>query len=67
MESDPLLTTKDTDLDTLVLAEESLIWRRTDAEVVVRDKRTWSYPALNNSGAELFKGWRLVRLGDGRD
>jgi hypothetical protein len=67
MDSHPLLTMKDTDLDTLVLAEESLIWRCTDDEVVVLDKRTWSKLALNDSGAELFKERRLVRLGDGRD
>jgi hypothetical protein len=47
---------KDIDLDTpLVLAEASLIWREADGEVIVLDKRTWSYLALNESGAELFK------------
>jgi hypothetical protein len=38
----------DTDLDMpLALADESLICRHADDEVIVLDKRTWSYLSLN--------------------
>lgn len=39
----------------LGLAEESFMWREVDGQVIVLDQRTWSYLAINDSGAELWK------------
>jgi hypothetical protein len=44
----------------LTTDEESLIWREVDGEVIVLDKRTWSYLAINGSGALL---WREIVKG----
>jgi hypothetical protein len=44
----------------LDLAEESLIWREVDGQVIVLDKRTWSYLSINDSGALL---WREIAKG----
>jgi Coenzyme PQQ synthesis protein D (PqqD) len=47
----------------LDLAEESLIWREVDGQVIVLDKRTWSYLSINDSGARL---WREIARGASR-
>jgi Coenzyme PQQ synthesis protein D (PqqD) len=39
----------------LILAEESLLWREVEDEVIVLDKRTWNYMGINGSGALLWK------------
>lgn len=44
----------------LDLAEERLIWREVDGQVIVLDKRTWSYLSINDSGALL---WREIARG----
>ncbi len=44
----------------LDLAEENLIWREVDGQVIVLDKRTWSYLSINDSGACL---WREIARG----
>lgn len=41
--------------DTLGLAEGSLMWREVEDEVIVLDKRTWTYMGINGSGALLWK------------
>jgi hypothetical protein len=41
--------------DTLGLAEDSLMWREVEDEVIVLDKRTWTYMGINGSGAVLWK------------
>jgi len=45
---------------TLALADESLMWREVDDEVIVLDKRTWNYMGINGSGALL---WREIARG----
>lgn len=50
----------DAHLDTLDLAQERLIWREVDGQVIVLDKRTWSYLSINDSGALL---WREIAGG----
>ncbi|HXB66355.1 MAG TPA: PqqD family protein [Solirubrobacteraceae bacterium] len=39
----------------LGLADERLMWREVEDEVIVLDKRTWNYMAINGSGALLWK------------
>jgi hypothetical protein len=39
----------------LGLAEDSLMWREVEDEVIVLDKRTWTYMGINGSGAVLWK------------
>lgn len=39
----------------LGLAEDSLMWREVEDEVIVLDKRTWTYMKINGSGAVLWK------------
>jgi hypothetical protein len=39
----------------LVLDEDSLMWREVEDEVIVLDKRTWTYMGINGSGAVLWK------------
>jgi len=40
--------------ETLVLQEDSLMWREVDGEVIVLDKRSWTYMGINGSGAVLW-------------
>jgi Coenzyme PQQ synthesis protein D (PqqD) len=42
-------------VDELVLEHDSLMWREVDGEVIVLDKRTWTYMGINGSGAVLWK------------
>jgi Coenzyme PQQ synthesis protein D (PqqD) len=44
----------------LELANERLIWREVDDQVIVLDKRTWNYLSINDSGALL---WRQIARG----
>ena len=46
----------------VVLDLERLMWREVAGEVIVLDKRTWTYMGINGSGALL---WR--ELADGAD
>ena len=47
---------KDAHHDTpLALAEETVIWREVDDQVIVLDRRTWNYLTMNESGAGLWK------------
>lgn len=39
----------------LALEEERLIWREVDDQVIVLDKRSWSYLSINDTGALLWK------------
>ena len=39
----------------LKLAEESLTWREVDGEIVVLDRRSWTYMGVNGSGVLLWK------------
>jgi hypothetical protein len=41
--------------DALVLNEDALMWREVEDEVIVLDKRTWTYMGINGSGAVLWK------------
>jgi hypothetical protein len=41
--------------NTLGLAEDIMMWREVDGEVIVLDKRTWTYMGINGSGAVLWK------------
>jgi hypothetical protein len=41
--------------NTLGLAKDSLMWREVEDEVIVLDKRTWTYMGINGSGAVLWK------------
>jgi Coenzyme PQQ synthesis protein D (PqqD) len=43
---------------------EDLIWRAVEDEVIVLDRRTWSYLSVNPSGAFL---WPRVVSGSSRD
>jgi hypothetical protein len=40
--------------ETLLLQEDSLMWREVDGEVIVLDKRSWTYMGINGSGAVLW-------------
>jgi len=44
------------------------MWREIEGEVIVLDKRTWTYLGINGSGAMLFKeiaqGTTLGRLAE---
>lgn len=37
------------------VAEENVVWREVDGQVVALDKRTWNYLSINASGALLWK------------
>jgi hypothetical protein len=39
----------------LALNEDCLMWREVEGEVIVLDKRTWTYMGINGSGAVLWK------------
>ncbi|HMJ02838.1 MAG TPA: PqqD family protein [Conexibacter sp.] len=39
----------------LALDEQRLMWREVEDEVIVLDKRTWTYMGINGSGAVLWK------------
>jgi Coenzyme PQQ synthesis protein D (PqqD) len=39
----------------LGLKDDCLMWREIEDEVIVLDKRTWTYMGINGSGALLFK------------
>src|ERR1035441_7583075 len=39
----------------LKLAEGSLTWREVDGEIVLLDRRSWMYMAVNGSGVLLWK------------
>lgn len=39
----------------LTLKRASLSWREVDGEVIVLDKRSWTYMGINGSGATLWK------------
>ena len=43
---------------------EDLIWRAVEDEVIVLDRRTWSYLTINPSGAVL---WSQVVSGSSRE
>jgi Coenzyme PQQ synthesis protein D (PqqD) len=49
--------------DDLALNEERVMWREVDDEVIVLDKRTWTYMGINGSGAVL---WREIAGGSTR-
>jgi hypothetical protein len=44
----------------LALANERLVWREVDDQVIVLDKHTWQYLSVNDSGALL---WRQIADG----
>jgi hypothetical protein len=52
----------------VVLDLERLMWREVGEEVIVLDKRTWTYMGINGSGAllwrELVEGASPERLAD---
>jgi uncharacterized protein YuzB (UPF0349 family) len=52
--------------DDLTLRRDDLMWREVDDEVIVLDKRTWTYMGVNGSGAvlwgELVEGATPARL-----
>ncbi len=39
----------------LRLAEDGLMWREVEDEIIVLDKQTWTYMNINGSGAFLWK------------
>lgn len=39
----------------LALNDECLMWREVEDEVIVLDKRSWTYMGINGSGAVLWK------------
>jgi Coenzyme PQQ synthesis protein D (PqqD) len=39
----------------LTLDSDNLMWRGVEDEVIVLDRRTWSYMGINGSGALLWK------------
>ena len=41
--------------ETLALDDDALMWREVENEVIVLDKRTWTYMGINGSGAVLWK------------
>lgn len=42
--------------EALALNDACLMWREVEDEVIVLDKRTWTYMGINGSGAVLWKG-----------
>jgi Coenzyme PQQ synthesis protein D (PqqD) len=54
--------------DSVVLDLERLMWREVGEEIIVLDKRNWTYMGINGSGAllwrELVEGASSARLAE---